>query len=129
MVITHAKAQKMKWKGETNSLPSDTVPDQAISPQELLRRYATGQPLGFSPVTPVYDDDDSPDIPEFYKLNKLDRLHILQENSERVNDARENLTAYKKAEKQKQFLLEQEKEVEKQQRERKTTNSEATNDE
>lgn len=110
MLYTNANARNMEPSREVNDKPSMTVPDQAISPQELLRRYATGQPLGFSAVTPVYDDDaNGYDVPEFYKMDKLDQLHELQENSERVLERKQSYDAYVNSEKVKKDLVEQDK--------------------
>lgn len=93
-LLTHFKAQNTKFKGEDNPNPSETIPDQATSPQELLRRYATGQPLGFKNTEPVYDEEENGyDVPEFYKMSKMDRLHHLQKHSEYLNDKR---TEYEK---------------------------------
>lgn len=123
--LTHLDARKMTFSGEVNTKDSETLPDQSVTPQELLRRYATGQPLGFKNVQPVYDDDQNEDVPEFYKLSKLDRLHLLQTNSEKVND----LISYNKAEQQKAYEAKRQKQADEAKNERQTTNSEATNDE
>ncbi|AXL14900.1 hypothetical protein [Microviridae sp.] len=84
-VLTNFTARTHAFKGESNTQPSETIPNQSVTPQELLRRYATGQPLGFKSCTPIYDDE-GPEIPEFYKMNKLDRLHALQDNSRDVHE-------------------------------------------
>ena len=85
IILNNLTARLTKFKGETNLRPSETIPDQSVTPQELLRRYATGQPLGFKSCTPIYDEDGH-DIPEFYKMDKLDRLHALQNNSENLHE-------------------------------------------
>lgn len=109
------QSMEVKHPGEFNDGVSETIPGQAVSAPELLRRFATGQPLGFKNVTPVYDDPNYDPVPEFYKLSKLDRLHFLQETSQRVTDAKETLSYYKrieekqKQEKQNQLKKEQEK--------------------
>ena len=84
IILNNITARLTKFKGEVNTKPSETIPDQSVTPQELLRRYATGQPLGFKTCTPIYDDDT--EIPEFYKMDKLDRLHALQDNSRDVHE-------------------------------------------
>lgn len=96
--LNQFQAIKITWKNETNEEESQTVPDQAISAPELLRRFATGQPLGFKNVTPVYDDEELDDVPEFYKLSKLDRLHMLQENNDRIKQLSDEVKNYQKAE-------------------------------
>ena len=85
IILNNLTARLTKFKGEINTKPSETIPDQSVTPQELLRRYATGQPLGFKACTPVYDDDET-DIPELYKMDKLDRLHALQNNSRDLHE-------------------------------------------
>ena len=86
-VHTNLSARLTKYKGEINKKESETIPDQAVTPQELLHRFATGQPLGFQNVTPVYDDDDI-EIPELYKMNKMDKLHALEKSSENYIEKR-----------------------------------------
>lgn len=83
-IYTNLTARKADWKRETIKGLSATEPNQAVTPQELLRRYATGQPLGFKNTTPIYDEDESFDVPEFYKMSELDKLHHLQEHHEEV---------------------------------------------
>ena len=101
-VHTNLSARKTKYKGEINRKPSETIPDQAVTPQELLRRFATGQPLGFKSVSPIYDDDDI-EIPELYKMNKMERLHALENSSdnyvEKRTDYVNQINKIKKAEK------------------------------
>lgn len=57
---------KTSWKftkseGETNTEPSQTIPDQTMSIPELIRRYASGQSLGGIKV-PIYDEEPENDI-------------------------------------------------------------------
>lgn len=54
-------------KGEINSDPSMTVPDQSMSVQEIMRRYASGLPLGGQRV-PIYHGEDE-FLPDFDKLD------------------------------------------------------------
>lgn len=79
VLLTNRNARNITFKGEINTNPSETLPDQAITPQELLRRYATGQNLGFKPVSAIFDEDGE-EIPELYKMSKMDKLHAMQEN-------------------------------------------------
>lgn len=105
-VHTNFTARLTKFQGEKNTKPSETMQDQAVTPQELLRRFATGAPLGFKNAQPVYDDDNiDADVPELYKMNKMERLHALQESTdnliEKQNLHNEALYKYQQAEKQK----------------------------
>lgn len=100
-VLTNLTAIHVKNKGEFNNKISETIPDQAISAQELLRRFATGVPLGFKNAQPIYDDDEENPVPELYKMDQLDRLHHLQESSENLLEKRSEFNDYQK-QKQKQ---------------------------
>ena len=101
-VHTNLSARLTKYKGEINTKDSETIPDQAVTPQELLRRFATGQPLGFQNVSPVYDDEDI-EVPELYKMNKMERLHALEKSSENYIEKRTDyVNAVHKYKKQKQ---------------------------
>lgn len=97
--------------GEINTLPSETVPDMALSPQELLENYSRGntQPEAF------YDEENQWDLQgldlteidrlrEYYKerqttakkgLEELERerMKVLQEQEEKVK--KERLKEYK----------------------------------
>ena len=112
-VHTNLSARLTKYPGEKNEKASETIPDQAVTPQELLRRFATGQPLGFKNVSPIYDDDDI-EIPELYKMNKMERLHALEISSDNYIEKRTDyVNAVHKYKKQ--------KEAEKLQKETETT--------
>lgn len=48
-------------KGESFTQPSMTIPDQTMSIPELIKRYASGLPLGGSRV-PLYEENPEEDI-------------------------------------------------------------------
>ena len=52
---------KFKLKFESNTEPSMTIPDMAMSIPEMIRRYASGLPLGGARV-PMYDENPEQDI-------------------------------------------------------------------
>lgn len=83
-IFTSRTAPSYSFPKEKNTGKSQTIPGQAITAQELLRKYATGQPLGFKNVTPIYDEDGHPEVPEFYKMDQMDRLHEMQEHNDEV---------------------------------------------
>lgn len=61
--------------GEINTLPSLTVPDQSMSVQEILDRYARGLPIGGSRV-PIFDEED--DMPDTTHMDLAD-IQMLKE--------------------------------------------------
>lgn len=56
----------MPDKGEVNTKPSVTIPDQVESLQTILERHAQGQPLAFKP-NPVYLEELQ--IPDFKNMD------------------------------------------------------------
>jgi hypothetical protein len=45
-----------EYKGEVNDQPDQTIPDQAMSIKEILKRFARGLPI--EQFKPNYDNDD-----------------------------------------------------------------------
>ena len=60
-IKTNFNGKEFPKNYEKNTLPSMTVPDQAMSIPELIRRYASGLPLGGSRV-PFYDESPEEDM-------------------------------------------------------------------
>lgn len=77
-------------EGEINDEPSMTQPDQSMSMQEILRRYASGIPMDSIAKIPIYDGDedempdprtlDLADIEAIKAANQAD-ISILQEKA------------------------------------------------
>lgn len=65
-VVNSLNFNYLDYPGEVNNLPSETVPDQAMSVREILQRYARGLPLTEAGRVPIWaespEDDDLPDI-------------------------------------------------------------------
>lgn len=64
---------------ELNTMPSETIPDQSMSVEEIVRRFASGMPLnGGEPL--FADDDDSEDLDsvEGYNLATLDLSELAE---------------------------------------------------
>lgn len=78
---------------EQTSLPSLTIPDQAISPSEMLNRHQKGLPISGKLVT-FYDEDGTPEEFNMPDLNKMDLSEIAQlmeVNRERIRKMQEEL--------------------------------------
>lgn len=87
-------ARLFKTPGEKNGQPSLTIPDQALSMREILRRFANGMPLSVGKV-PIYDEEN--DLPDFSKMDLADREEYaemyrqeIQEINARVNQTRKS---------------------------------------
>lgn len=74
----HFNREDFPEKGEVNTLPSLTVPDQTMTMREIMERYARGLPIG-EPGAYVEDgEDDLDDLPDIRKLD-LAEIQELQE--------------------------------------------------
>lgn len=78
-------------KGEYYDLskePSLTVPDQAMTVQEILERYTRGGEVRV--LKPQYLEDESTDVgamvPDLSKMDKLDKIDMAREVGEYIGD-------------------------------------------
>lgn len=65
--------------GEINTLPSETVPDMSLSPQELLEQYGRGLPV----PEPFYDEENQWDL-QGLDLTEIDMLREQYEQRQRT---------------------------------------------
>ncbi len=90
---------------EVNNEPSQTIPDQTMSIRELLRRYASGLPLGGS-KDPIYEGEDGDGVdPRRLDLAERQELEIaarqeLAEIEERLKSNKVEKSKGKLSEKQ-----------------------------
>jgi hypothetical protein len=78
-------------KYEVNTQPSKTVPDQSLSVQEILRRYARGLPLS-DVKTPIYEGEETYH-PDLSKMDLADREAYLDEQVEKLRLLKQDLKA------------------------------------
>lgn len=65
-------------EGEVNNQPSKTIPDQSMSIPELIKRYASGQPLGGYKI-PLYEgEEDILQGTNWQKLDLSEKMDILR---------------------------------------------------
>ena len=68
-------------KGEVNTLPSMTIPDQTMSIRTIVDRYAKGLPA--SAFTPIYEGEDFY-MPDPKTLDLVDRAELLENVKQEV---------------------------------------------
>lgn len=74
-------------KGELNTKPSKTIPDQTMSIKELMDRYARGLPLSGTNRVPIYDGDD--DILQGVNPATLDiseRINLIRDVQDEIQE-------------------------------------------
>lgn len=85
---------KKRWKnannsvpkaGDINTMPSKTIPEQALSIPEIMSRYARGLPLEGQRV-PVYDEDPENAMPDLSKMDIIDQHETIQAAKEEMYD-------------------------------------------
>lgn len=77
-VVTPNSFDHTKYKGFYNTEPSLTEPDQTMSIQMILRKYAAGEEL--PQKMPIYDED--PESSNGKKLKELDLVDIQELKNE-----------------------------------------------
>ena len=96
---------------EFNDLPSETVPDMAKSPAQLLALYTSSGRAGVNAKDPVYD------APDLHQMDEMDKLHLAQETQEDIKSLENRMQ-----DEQREELAKQEKaKAEKEQQDKKDT--------
>jgi hypothetical protein len=76
MIVRNPFNAKEYKDNEVFTEPSQTVPDQALTIREILKRYASGQPLGGG-KEPLYEGEDGDGIdPRTLDLAERQELEI-----------------------------------------------------
>lgn len=73
-------------KGEVNTAPSMTVPDQSLTIREIMQRYARGIPLDSGRV-PMYQEDDE-FVPDLERMDLAEIEAYLDDLKERITTSR-----------------------------------------
>lgn len=82
-------ASKFPHKGEVNTQPSKTVPDQTMSIKEIMERYARGLPIEAGKV-PIYHGEED-EIPDLKRMDLSERADYLEAVKDHVKDLKTQL--------------------------------------
>jgi hypothetical protein len=77
MIKNYLNRKEFDHKGQTFTQPSQTVPDHAMTPRQLLERYAKGMPLGGHDINAAIWDEENNGV-DLRKLDLVD-LQILRD--------------------------------------------------
>lgn len=80
---SHYNKKPDRVQGEVFTLPSKTIPDQSMSITEIMRRYATGLPLGGEKV-PLYDEENI--LPDPRSLDLVERQEMADQAKQDIKD-------------------------------------------
>lgn len=84
-------------KGEWNNDPSMTVPDMAMSLQEMAKRHVQGRPIPKSSRPMYYSGDDMP--PPVHKMSEMDIEDMKRQNYDFIKEQENLLQEKRKARK------------------------------
>jgi len=87
-------AETFEKKREVFTKPSKTVPDQSLSIQEILKRYARGLPLSDT-RTPLYEGED--EMPDIEKLDLAEREMLADQYRQELEEIKAKANALAKA--------------------------------
>lgn len=74
--------------GEQNNLPSKTVPDQTLTMQEILTRYARGLPIS-NGKQPIYHGEE--EMPDFRTMDLVEIQEYKEEVQARIQEYKNDL--------------------------------------
>lgn len=87
-----------------SDLPSNTIPNQSLTVQEIYQRFATGRHL--PTVTTTYDDDGQGRelvfddyLPDLQHLDLADRQNIMEQAKEKMDKVKKELDSLAKSKK------------------------------
>ncbi|AXH76347.1 MAG: hypothetical protein [Microviridae sp.] len=101
---------------EKNTSPSETIPDQALSVREIMRRFASGLPLNVSNVKSYDQQEDEAELrdfdrymPDVSKLDIAERYDLVEQTRLHLEEVKAKVNAIAqsklKAQKQKEAEL------------------------
>lgn len=85
---TPFNSSSRKKNYEKSTKPSLTIPDQTMSIQEIMRRYASGLPIGGQKV-PMYEGDE--EQPDFQHMDLVDRQAFMEEAAQELQEVKQRL--------------------------------------
>lgn len=91
LVKNWLNADEHPYRGEINRLPSLTIPDQAMSMQEILDRQSRGIPM-VGEKFPIYYGEDE-ELPDFRHMDLADLQAHREMLTQRIADQRADLIA------------------------------------
>lgn len=74
-------------EGEVNVGPSMTIPDQSLTVQQIMERFARGLPLGVHDYSSEYDEDD--DLPDPRTLDLAELAELRDQYRAEINSITE----------------------------------------
>jgi len=84
-------------QGETFEKPSLTVPNQALSVEEILKRYVRGQDV--QTFQPTYNDSE--DLVGYENLSRIEAAEFAKENAQKVFAIQKDLQRQEQRKKEK----------------------------
>lgn len=94
-ISNHWSARKLTNKGEVNTKPSQTVPNQSLSVKEIITRFTQGRPLP-SNGEPWYTDEY---LPNMQTLDLVEIDQVKEAQQQRIDDLTNIINARKAAKK------------------------------
>lgn len=83
----------LQFPGEINNEPSMTVPDQALTPLEILQRFTQGRPVPRSNQLMYTGDNETPDLRSM-DLTEIDEM--ARNTAERIKEGESSISRIKK---------------------------------
>lgn len=96
LIKTWYNRDKHPKPGEISTTPSKTIPDQSISIPEMIRRYASGMPLGGQRI-PQYSDDPETDVlggRNWQSMDISEHHDLIESIKQEYNETIQNLRNY-----------------------------------
>lgn len=81
----------LKFDGEINTLPSQTLPDQSMSLQDLVNKFTVDSVWPKEPLPEQFDNEETFDLPEYQKMSTIEKTEELFKLKQNIEEQRKNL--------------------------------------
>jgi hypothetical protein len=83
-------------QGEENLEPSQTVPDQTLSLQDLVNRFVVTSNWPKLPDISQFDTEDTLELPDLTKLTEIEKRDFAKQISSHITETQETLSQNRK---------------------------------
>lgn len=98
IIITKRNYVFENYPGKADFQPSQTIPDQTLSIQEIIRRYSRGLPITGNVREPIFDENEIPNLEWMELTDKQDMIQAIrqfEEKERQLKDAQDKLAERK----------------------------------
>lgn len=88
----NATSYKDLYSGESSNQPSQTIPNQTMSLQDLVNRFTISSEWPKTPLDAQFDNEDTLDLPDISKMDKMEQEEYKISIQKFIDDTKEEIS-------------------------------------